>query len=483
MHLFNRVTIRRIVKIVLFPPRRLLPVLTVLIAAPSTVLAHASEQGFVLLLPTGLYIASGCAAVSLSVLLVGVLPNAWVDRLFATCTLAPARDFSRFKTATSVLACVILAGLIWLGMAGPRDPLGNLLPLTIWTLWWIGFVVLQGLLGDLWSWINPWTGPHRLLLGHTATPLLRLPARFGHWPAVLIFLICMAFALADPAPDDPARLARAVAAYWLFTFTAMTLFGRDIWLSRGEAFTLMLRLLGTLAPLQAIRNWRVGLPGWRTLDQATPPPSLAIFCLVLLGTGSFDGLNETFWWLARLGINPLEFPGRSAVILPTILGLLAVNLLLCAVFAACVWLGLRLVDSLGPDVSFRVAFGRLAWSILPIAFGYHFAHYFTSFLVNGQYALAGLTDPLARGDDLLNLGQFYVTTGFFNTPGTVRVIWLTQAGAIVFAHILAVLMAHKTAVDLFGRGRRALLSQLPLSVFMILYTLLGLWLLASPRGA
>ncbi|WP_240512158.1 hypothetical protein [Pseudoruegeria sp. SK021] len=448
---------------------------------PSVALAHASDQGFVLLLPTEAYILSGCLAVALTVLMSAVLPDAWTTRLFTSLRLGTVPDLHRLKTVTSCLGFAALVGLVWLGMTGPRDPLGNLLPLTIWTLWWAVFVVVQGCCGDLWSWISPFHGPHRVLLGPQARPLLRLPDRLGHWPAVAIFLAAMIFAFTDLAPDDPARLARVVAGYWLVTFAAMTLFGRNDWLHRGEPFTLLLTLFASLAPLQGRAGaWRFGLPGWCTLTLPSPSISLAVFCLILLGTGSFDGLNETFWWLARLGINPLEFPGRSAVVLPGILGLLGVNLLLIAIFAGCVWLGQQLA---GVPVPFAAAFGRLALSILPIALGYHLAHYLGGVLVNSQYALAALSDPFARGDDLLGLGQFYVTTGFFNTRDTVRLLWLTQAGAIVSAHVLAVLMAHRAAIDLYGGGRRALRSQIPLSAFMIAYTLFGLWLLASPRGA
>ena len=120
--------------------------------------------------------------------------------------------------------------------------------------------------------------------------------------------------------------------------------------------------------------------------------------------------------------------------------------------------------------------------ILPIALGYHLAHYLTSFLVDGQYALQAVTDPLDTGADFLGLGQFYVTTGFLNTPHTVRIIWLTQAGAVVTGHVIAILLAHAQAVRTFGTPRRAALSQAPLALFMVLYTFFGLWLLASPRG-
>jgi hypothetical protein len=80
------------------------------------------------------------------------------------------------------------------------------------------------------------------------------------------------------------------------------------------------------------------------------------------------------------------------------------------------------------------------------------------------------------------LGHVHVTTGFFNTLATVRVIWLSQAAAVVLGHVLAVLLGHALALHLTRDQRAAALSQVPLAIFMIAYTLFGLWLLAAPRG-
>lgn len=164
----------------------------------------------------------------------------------------------------------------------------------------------------------------------------------------------------------------------------------------------------------------LGLTGWQVLAGPRPGPGLALFMLLILGCGSFDGLNETFWWLGVLGLNPLEFPVRSAVIGQTVLGLIIANAALVAVFALCLWTGARLSrqkrGAPGAD------FCRYAPTLLPIALGYHVAHYLPTFLVDGQYVLAFLNDPLVRGDDLLGRGTTYVTTGFLNTPGPVRAI-------------------------------------------------------------
>ncbi|MEP3331804.1 hypothetical protein [Sedimentitalea sp.] len=442
--------------------------------------AHASEQGFVLLLPTDIYISAGVASVALTVLLLTVLPSRALRAAFRPTPLWRWSARPIGPNLTSCLAFLLLCILIWLGMTGPRDPLTNPLPLAIWTVWWVGLVSLQGVLGDLWRWIDPWRGPvalTRLLLWQR--PLLRLPAALGQSCAILTFLGFVIILLADPAPSDPARLAGYVGLYWLFTYLALLVFGPR-WRWRGEGIAMLMRSYAAVGIFGRYRDrFAVGGIGWQATRNRTPAIGAAIFMLVMLGCGSFDGLNETFWWLDLLGINPLEFPGRSAVIWQNIVGLIVANMALIAAYALAIWLGLTLA---GDGLSWARAFGVFAPTILPIALGYHIGHYLTSMLVNGQYALAALNDPLARGDSLLGLETFYVTTGFFNSQDSVRVIWLSQASAVVIGHILAILMAHFLALRHFGTNRRATLSQLPLAGFMVLYTLFGLWLLAAPRG-
>jgi hypothetical protein len=301
----------------------------------------------------------------------------------------------------------------------------------------------------------------------------------GIWPGLGLFLVFMAFLLADPAPTDPSRLAGIVGTYWSLTLLAVLLFGRR-WLVTGEFATILMRAFASVGFFGRMQQRTViGLQGWQVLRKGPVSLSLAVFILCLLGSGSFDGLNETFWWLSVLGINPLAFPGRSAIVNETIAGLLIFNAGLVIAFWLAIWMGEVLAQGQGVTRAVRT----FAPSILPIAVGYHIGHYLPTFLVDAQYALAAASDPLARGDDLLGLGTFYVTTGFFNTQATVKVIWLSQAGAVVIGHVLAILLAHGLALRLYRDPKRALLSQLPLALFMVAYTFFGLWLLASPRGA
>jgi len=139
----------------------------------------------------------------------------------------------------------------------------------------------------------------------------------------------------------------------------------------------------------------------------------------------------------------------------------------------------------------RIAGGRhgasqlvetFAPTILPIALAYHTAHYLPSLLVDGQYVLAVLNDPFNSGANLLGRDGAYVTTGFFNHRETMRIIWLSQALVIVSGHVLAVVLAHAQALHVYRSLPRAFIAGMPLAIFMILYTWLGLWLLAAPKG-
>jgi hypothetical protein len=444
---------------------------------PTVLSAHAGEQSFVLLLPTDFYIAAGVAVVAMTVVLVAMIPAGLGTRIFAATGLGRCRSVPGQRW-TSLVSFVALMILIRIGLTGTQNPTANLLPLTVWTLIWIGLVLTQGVIGDLWSWVNPWEGPVAVIRWAGVRPVGRLPSSAGQWPAVMGLISISAFLLADPAPSDPTRLAGIVLGWWAFHFAGAVILGPR-WLQRAEPMGVMMRAYATLSPFGSARGrWQLGLPGWKVLARPVPGLSMAVFVVGLLAAGSYDGLYETFWWLGLTGINPLEYPGRTAVAGQSLTGLLLALPALLMAYGAMVWLGARLA---GVRDAGR-AFCALAPSLLPIAFAYHAAHYLPAFLVDAQHAAIAFNDPLGNGANLLGLSEFQVTTGFFNRLTSVRVIWLTQAGLVVTGHVFGILISHAIALRLTGDGRRATVMQMPLAAFMVLYTLFGLWLLAAPRG-
>jgi hypothetical protein len=121
-------------------------------------------------------------------------------------------------------------------------------------------------------------------------------------------------------------------------------------------------------------------------------------------------------------------------------------------------------------------------ALIPIACGYHFAHYLPVLLVDVQYALRAASDPFARGWDLFGTRERHVVTSLLSDPSRVYAIWHAQVALIVAAHVAGVVIAHGLALARGPLASSPLRGQLPLLVLMIGYTMLGLWLLSTPTA-
>lgn len=457
--------------------------LPLLLTFSGLVLAHSSARGLVMLLPTGFYIIGGALAVAATFLLLALMPTHWLGRvgnprlLFSVANSAPLLP--------SLISLGFLMILLASGFVGTNDPLLNPLPLFIWTLWWVGFTLLQFVVGDLWFALNPWTSIVKLLktlTGWHQAPC-NLPAGLGYTPAVLVFVGFAWFELIDLAPEDPKRLATVVLGYWLLTLSGCLLFGEQVWLKYGEPFAFIFRLVGACSPIvrQSSDNHRraikLSLPAQGLTALPALPLSGVILLLLILGAVAFDGFSKTFSWLGFININPLEFAGRSGVIYQNTAGLIGAFACLVIGYFGCAFIGYKLASQTS---NFAEASGRLIYSLVPILIAFHFAHYLSLLLTNSQYALLAFNDPFANHWNLLGAKEFLVTTSYLNNLHSVRILWGAQTGAIVVGHIVGIVVAHCIAGRLYATALDAIKSQLMLAVLMIVYTLFGLWLLSTP---
>jgi len=339
--------------------------------------------------------------------------------------------------------------------------------------------------------VNPWTGLYHLLTSvgrlrrRREHPPLQYPPWAGHWPAVAGFLAFAWFELIHPAPSDPAVLARLVASYLLFHFAGVLAFG-ERWLLEAEPFSVFFGIVSWVAPLGVRGPGRsscgarleveVTFPALRLLRTEAPTVSLAAFVLLVLSSVSFDGLSRTFAWLGLLGANPLAYPGRTVLVTPNTLGFLGLFIGLALAYVAAVLLLALLADLRLPLAQLVALF---ALPLVPIACGYHFAHYLPVFLVDAQYAIRAASDPFVRGWDLFGTRDLSVVTSFLSDAERVYAIWHSQVAIIVGAHVAGVVITHALALRLAGQAP-ATVSQLPMLVLMIGYTMLGLWLLSTP---
>ena len=435
---------------------------------PGVAFACALPPSVILTLPTGHYIAGAAVTVALTALM-GAMARS-LPRLEAMQVLE--RRVWVPVSVSSYLSFLCFLGLVLVGLFGARDPMHNLMTLVFWTGVWIAVPLGSMLLGNLWRSINPWTAPVRItrtLLGRTGSVGL---SRLGHWPAVVFYAGFVWFQLVSMSPDDPAVLATAALIYWLAIFSLAVAEGED-WLQRGEFLTVLMGYLAKVAPVwleleggraRLMRGW----PGAQVVRMAPLSVSAMAFITLALSALTFDGLMETFWWHALIGENPLEPTGRSAVMGVNSLGLLAV----WALTIVALWVVIRMGRAIGGA---RFATGPVMLSFLAIAAGYHAAHYLVTLLTAGQYTLAALNDPWFRGDAYLGLPPFYVSFGFLTDQTIMPMIYAAQFAAILGAHLLAVLLSLRLVGDM-----RAM-AHLPMTVLMVGYTVLGLWLLSTAR--
>jgi hypothetical protein len=115
-------------------------------------------------------------------------------------------------------------------------------------------------------------------------------------------------------------------------------------------------------------------------------------------------------------------------------------------------------------------------ALVPIAAAYNLAHNFSSLLIQGQNAIALISDPLGRHWDLLATAALYPDMGLINARWT----WYVAIGAIVTGHVISVWLAHRVALRNYATPRTAVIASIPLTALMVAYTAISLSVIAEP---
>src|SRR6185436_3013063 len=102
-----------------------------------------------------------------------------------------------------------------------------------------------------------------------------------------------------------------------------------------------------------------------------------------------DGLRETKVWYKLLQPVPFSWDNYIGVAL-----LIVVPLILFGLYSICIFAMTKLTHTTLSQSELRLQF---AYSLIPIALAYHFAHYFSLILSQGQAFIAQISDPFAKG--------------------------------------------------------------------------------------
>jgi hypothetical protein len=452
--------------------------------------AHGFGQRYDLPLPLSLYLTGTAAAVVVSFLIVGLFvreaPPARARPRADLRATALGRWIGRpgLAAALKLAAFILFAVTVLAGVIGNPDPYRNIAPTMVWIIFWVGFAYVSAFVGNLWPLINPWRTlfqaaewPSRRILGRGLALDLPFPESLGVWPAFVLLLGFSWLELVYPAPAVPANIAAFALGYSILTFAGMIAFG-EAWLRHGEVFTLVFGILARFAPLQPTEQnarWTLRAPGAGLIDAAGASTSMMALVLLILSSVLYDGALGTPEWSTVENALATHLPGwgDAAFLLIRTIGLAAFWLVFFGAYLAVSFAMRVAVNGQLQGAEIARAF---ALTLVPIAIGYHLAHYLTYLLVQGQYIIPLASDPFGYGWNLFGTAGYRVDIGMIGA----RFAWYAAVAAILLGHIAAVYLAHVKALQLLPSRRAALRSQVPLTALMVVYTFVSLSILAEP---
>jgi hypothetical protein len=233
--------------------------------------------------------------------------------------------------------------------------------------------------------------------------------------------------------------------------------------SQLSAFEVRDGRLGRRRPFSGAAHW------------ATVPGSITLV-VTSIATTSFDGaqegalkdpINSTFNKLLDAGVGLTN----SLRLTDTI------YLVICLIGVAAVYLigvqGMRTIRNAPSLARLRPGF---AHTLIPIAFAYLVAHYFSLFVFQEQAQFTYLlSDPLGTGANIFGTASSGINYGLVSA----RTVWYVQVAALVIGHVCGLTMAHDRAVAYWPDYRQASRSQYWMLAVMVGFTCFGLYLLSQ----
>jgi hypothetical protein len=478
-----------------------------LLAWPSLLLAsnsygHSFGQTYTLPVPLSLYLYGAAAAVAVSFIIFAYFLGSEsaeqaTPRLGTPLPPKLTTSLRFAKPWLKAFSLFMLFLCIASGFLGNRNPYGNFNMTFFWVIFVLAYAYSSAILGNSYRWLNPWRILSTLILQvfpRGQHGCIRYPSRLNYWPAILLYMGFIWIELFGQA--TPLSLSQYLLAYTALNLIAAGLFGIDNWYKYGEFFSVLFSLLAKMRIISRQNSKKesqifvtIHSP-LKALNESTPKNlSILIFILCMLASTAFDGLHESQLWVRSfwvelnpylqpyVGKNPFSaYPKlRILYLIYQTSWLLLLPVLYYTTYYSFIRLSKYMANSNIPTRQLSLHF---AYSLLPIVLAYHLSHYYPLLQTQGIKIISLASDPFGVGANLFG------TAGWFRAPiiPNIETVWHAQLGLIVGGHIVSVYIAHQQAMALFGSKRQAMLSQIPMLVLMIAFTVLGLWILSLPMG-
>lgn len=464
----------------------LLYALCALLYAPNSY-AHAFGQQYTLPLPAWLYIYGGAITILLSFILATVFikPHAKQHTKnislftlhFSFFAYIPPRLCTTSYTLLKTLSVALLLLAIVSGFIGINIGALNFNMTYFWIFLIIGGGYLSAFIGNWWKYMNPWKiliDAFENLMHDSFTGIIPYPKHLGYIPSILFCFLLMIFEFIFQT--TPFTLSLILFIYTTITLSGMILFGKEDWNTHAEVLTVYFSLLSLLSPF-SLEQDRISfhLPGFRTLHSPIKSLGLLTFILILLAGTAFDGFKETTTWFQVYYsiLHNLEFlfPISTYQAIEIVFYLVLI-ISFGGIYAATIWLTRR-ISKASSSRDLALIYTK---TLIPVLLGYNIAHYFPLILTQGQAIISLISDPFGFGWNIFGTVDVKPNISLLS----LHTIWHIQVAAIILGHVLAIILSHIIGQNLKRSQKSFSLSQIPLLILMIFYTMGGLWLLSLP---
>lgn len=407
--------------------------------------------------------------------------------LWPTPRLEPVRErvVATFPRAVEVVCgavgIAVFVLLVYAGFAGAQDDQSNIVPTSVFVIFWVGVPFASLLFGDVFRAFSPWRAVGRAtgwLVGAVGAPPqpVPYPERLGRWPAVVGIVGFAWLELVYPHRTDPSTLATLMLVYAALQLIGMSLYGERAWTRWGDGFGVFFAFVARLSPLDwSDRQLRLRRPlsGTTTVDMV---PGTVMFICALIGTTSFDGFSQGTLWSSLQSwalpqLHDLGPNGEQAGEILYTFGLLAAVAIVFGLYRLGIE-GIRGVDRARGPIELSRLF---AHSLIPIAMAYVVAHYFSLLGYQGQAIWRLASDPLGDGSDLFGTAHATIDYTWIGATG----VWYVQVAALVAGHVIGLVLAHDRAIATYSNARVAARSQYWMLGVMVCFTCLALYLLSA----
>jgi len=467
------------------------------VALVGTASAHAGSLGgatTTATVPTWLTVLTGGIVVGATFLFTTLLTDHDAMRgvnWWRVVVPTPASARRAAVRLTQIVSVAVLALVLVIGLVGPTTSTQNFALLFVWAGWWAGYTMTTYLVGNTWPALDPWRaiagglrwvvvtllgagtsrrGDERSADGGVVTgrrfglSSATVPERWGVWPAVAGLLALVYLEVVSPIGTNSRALAMVVLAYSVVTVAGALVYGRA-WFDRVDPVSRVFATYGRVAPVQRDESGiSLRLPGTAATEEILPDrPGETEFVVALLWVTTYDGLVSTPLW-SRL-LTPIAQAGVPAVLVYVFVLLAGFGVFLGVYRLA----SRRIRERADTYVTVDEIERWFAPALVPIAAGYHVAHFLGYFLTLAPALGAVAAAPFAPPNTVV-----LVLPDWF---GTVKL------ACVLLGHVLAVWVAHSLAFELFPGVLAAIRSQVPSVVVMVFYTMVSLWVITQPYVA